>query len=273
VNTNITGPYATGDNPVDVFREKLDAAAADPCVCAVVVRINSPGGAAAATDMMWQELQQFRAHTRRPVVACLMDLGTGGAYYLATASDLIVAHPLTITGGIGVVINLYNLRDLMSTFNVIPQPIKSGANIDMGSANAALTPAARTLLQTMADEFHRRFKDVVRQQRPGLAADETVFDGRVFTAREALGVGLIDRVGYLEEAITAARELAGCPNAGAVVLHRCNDPARTAYATTPNVPLQATLVPVSVPGIDRSRLPTFWYVWQPDPTLERLTGR
>src|SRR5262245_61386728 len=107
VNANLTGPYSAGDNPVDLFREKLDAASADPCVCAVVLRLNSPGGSVAASDMMWQELQRFRERTRRPVVACLMDLGTGGAYYLATACDQIVAHPLTVTGGIGVVLNLY----------------------------------------------------------------------------------------------------------------------------------------------------------------------
>src|SRR5262249_47298482 len=104
LNQNLTGPYSTGENPVDLFREKLDRAAADPCVCALVVRINSPGGAVTAADVMWRDLRQFHLKTRRPVVACLMDLGCGGAYYLATAADVIVAHPTTITGGIGVLI-------------------------------------------------------------------------------------------------------------------------------------------------------------------------
>src|SRR5438067_5082987 len=89
LNTNLTGPFATGDNPVDIFREKLDAAAADPLTVALVVRLNSPGGSVTATDVMWSELQCFRSRTGKPVVACLMDLGAGGAYYLATASDLI----------------------------------------------------------------------------------------------------------------------------------------------------------------------------------------
>jgi protease-4 len=274
LNTNPTGPYSAGENPLDLFREKLDAAAADSNVCAVVVRINSPGGAVAPTDMMWRELLVFRSRTHRPVIACLMDLATGGAYYLATACDVIVAHPVTITGGIGVVLNLYNLHDFMSTFNVVDQSIKAGANTDAGTMTKALTPQARDLLQKMADEFHDRFKAVVQQQRRSLdLAGGTTFDGRVFTAPEALQRGLIDRIGYLEDAIATARQLAGQPEARVVLFHRCNDPARTPYATTPNMPLQATLFPWSMPGAERSRLPTFLYLWQPDPTLERLGGK
>jgi protease-4 len=274
VNQDLTGLFSTGENPVDVFREKLDAAAADPGVCAVVVRINSPGGGVTATDLMWRELQTFRIKTKRPVVACLMDLGCGGAYYLATASDLILAHPTTVTGGIGVVLNLYNLRDFMGTFNVVSQSIKAGPNIDMGSAVAPLTQESKRLLQTMADEFHQRFRAVVQQQRPQVeAAEGTTFDGRVFTAQQALERHLVDRIGYLEDAITAAGQLAGEPEARPVLFHRCNDVARTPFATTPHVPLQSTMIPVSIPGVERSRLPTFLYMWEPDPTLERLGNK
>ncbi|HEY1861632.1 MAG TPA: S49 family peptidase [Gemmataceae bacterium] len=274
LNTNLTGPYSSGDNPVDLFREKLDAAAADPCTVALVVRINSPGGSVAATDMMWSELQCFRDKTRRPVVACLMDLGTGGAYYLATASDRIVAHPTTITGGIGVVLNLFNLDDIINALNITPQPIKAGAKIDLGTTTRALKPDEEALLQGLADEFHTRFRDVVRQQRPQLdTAPADTFDGRIFSAAQAAKRGLVDQVGYLRDALALARELANQPNAGAVILHRRNDAARTPFATTPNIPLQANLFPVSMPGLDRSKLPTFLYMWLPDPALERLSGK
>lgn len=274
LNTNLTGPYASGDNPVDVFREKLDAAMADPCCAALVVRINSPGGSVTATDMMWRELQWFRQKTRRPVVACLMDLACGGAYYLATASDLIVAHPTTVTGGVGVVLNLYNFRDAMGTFSLVDQSIKAGPNIDLGSALKPLPEQAEKLLQEMADELHGRFREVVRNRRSGLLAmDDTTLDGRVFLASKALERGLVDRIGYLPDAIAAARELASQPQAGTVLLHRTGDVARTPFATTPNIPFQASLLPFSVPGLERSKLPTFLYLWQPDPTLERLSGR
>jgi len=274
LNTNLTGPYSSGDNPVDLLREKLDAAAADPCNVALVVRINSPGGSVTATDIMWRELQRFREHTHRPVVACLMDVGTSGAYYLATASDLIIAHPTSITGGIGVVLNLFNLEDTMNVLNITTQSIKAGKRIDIGTVTAALAPEEKTLLQQIADEFHERFRSVVRQQRPKLdPVDSAIFDGRVFTASQALKYGLIDRIGYIDEALAAARELAGQPRANTVVLHRCGDTARTPFATTPNVPLQANLFPFSLPGLERNKLPAFLYMWSPDPTLERLSGK
>jgi protease IV len=273
LDQSLAGPLSAGDNPVAVFREKLDAAAAQPAVCAIVLRINSPGGGVTATDLMWQELRLFKARTSRPVVACLLDLGTGGAYYLATAADVILATPTTITGGIGVIWNSYNLKDLMAQQNVIPQPIKAGKNIDMGTTAGALTPEARGLLQAMADEFHRRFQTVVREARPGLQKPEETFDGRVFTASQALERGLIDHLGYLEDALARARDLARQPQAPAVLFHRKGDPAHSVYAVTPTVPLPSEFFPVSIPGIDRSRLPTFLYMWQPEPTLEKLGGR
>lgn len=275
LNMDMTGMYSLGENPVSLFREKLDAIAADPSVAAVVVRINSPGGGATATDIMWRDLQAFRANTHRPVIACLMDVGAGGAYYLATASDAIIAHPTSITGGIGVILNRYNLSGAIGYFSMQALLIKSGKHIDLG--NEVVTepsPERRQLLQQIADELHQRFRQVVTQARPSInTADSELFDGRIFTAQQALQHHLIDRIGYLDDAIAAARDLAHTGPARVVLYHRCNDRAHTAYAVTPNVPLQNTVVPVNVPGLDRSRLPTFLYMWQPDPTLEKLSGR
>ena len=139
--------------------------------------------------------RHFRETTHRPVVACFMDLGTGGAYYLATASDVIVAHPTTITGGIGVVLNLFNLEDAINVLNVTTQSIKAGAKIDVGSVTRALEPDEEALLQRLADGFHERFRAVVRRQRPHLdAASKDSFDGRVFSAAEAQKRGLVDQV-------------------------------------------------------------------------------
>jgi protease-4 len=274
LNTDFTGPYSLGEDPVDLFREKLDAIACDDSVRAVVLRVNSPGGSVTATDIMWRDLGAFRARTHKPVVACLLDLGTGGAYYLATASDLIVAHPTTVTGGIGVILNLFNLRDLLAQYNILPQEIKAGRYIDMGTSLRNLPADVRELFQAMADEYHTRFKEVVRQARPGVdPANGTTFDGRVFTAAQALDRRLIDRIGYLEEAVAAARDLSGAGDARVVVYHRCNDPARSPYAVTPNSPLQAAALPLNLPGLDRSRLPAFLYLWQPEPAIERLGGK
>ncbi len=208
------------------------------------------------------------------MIACLVDLGTSGAYYLATACDLILAHPTTVTGGIGVVLNLYNLEDAMNVLNIVSQAIKAGEKIDLGTVTREMKAEETALLQEMANEFYDRFREVVRRQRKQVdPTNKTTFDGRVMTATQALKVGLIDQVGYLKDALALARERAGQPDAGAVLLHRTGDVARTPYATTPNYPLHVNLFPASLPGLDRSKLPTFLYMWQPDPTLERFSGK
>jgi protease-4 len=185
-----------------------------------------------------------------------------------------VAHPTAITGGVGVILNLYNLQDVMAQFNVVGVPIKSGDNIDMGSPIRAQPDEVRAMLQTMANEFHQRFRSAVEQARPEHDPNHPEdFDGRVFTASQAYHRRLIDMIGYLDDAVTTARQAAVRPGARVVLLHRRVDRARSPYAVTPNVPLQGSALPVSVPGFERSRLPTFLYLWQPDPTLERWGGR
>lgn len=274
LNADFTGLGSLGENPVSLFRERLDAIEHDPCVAAVVVRINSPGGGVTATDIMWHDLQNFRRCTGLPVIACLLDLGAGGAYYLATAADQILAHPTTVTGGIGVIFNRYNMQDAMAQFNVVGTPIKAGTNIDLGTPIKPLDEEQRKLLQAMADEFHQRFKNVVAQGRPDVdLEDKTNFDGRVFTAKQACDRGLIDEVGYLDDALNMARRMAcsRCPEV--VFYHRTSDPARSLYSITPNAPFQNTLIPLSVPGFDRARLPSFLYMWEPEPTMEKMVGR
>lgn len=274
LNLNMTGMGSIGENPVAVFREKLDQVAADPCYCAVVLRINSPGGGVTASDIMWHDLRAFQARTRLPVVACLMDLATGGAYYLATSADHIVAHPTTLTGGIGVIMNLYNLKDALAYFNIVAEPVKAGVHTDLGTPVEPLSEEGREILQRIAEQFHGRFQEVVRMGRPRHdPARQEDFDGRIFTAAEALDRGLVDSVGYIDDAVALARQMGKCPTASVVLLRRCGDPARSPYAVTPNVPLQGGLLPMSIPGMDRSQLPTFLYLWQPEPTLERRASR
>ena len=276
LNTNLTGPYSSGDNPIDLFREKLDAAQSNPRCVAVVLRLNSPGGSVTATDVMWRELIAFKEKTHKPVVGCLMDLGCGGGYYLATACDHIVAHPTSVMGGIGVLLNLYNFHGTLQLAKAEYLSIKSKASprIDLDYHLGLLGEEDKELLIALANEFHDRFKTVIKERRPAVKADDASnFDGRVFSARQALERGLIDRIGYLPDALESARQLAKAPGAAAVILHRRGDFARTPYATTPNVPLQSGLLPISLPGADRSKLPNFLYLWQPDPSIERLSGK
>ena len=133
-----TGFGSLGENPVALFRERLDAIEHNRRVRAVVLRIHSPGGSVTATDIMWRDLAAFKCRTHLPVVACLMDVAAGGGYYLATGADCIVAHPTTVTGAIGCILNVYNLQDLMAQFNIVGIPIKAGKNVDLGSPVKAI---------------------------------------------------------------------------------------------------------------------------------------
>jgi protease-4 len=275
LNTPFVGPLSVGENPVALFREKLEAIACDRTIKAVVLRINSPGGGVAACISMRHDLERFKERTSLPVVACLLDTATGGAYYLATAATQVVAGPATVTGGIGVILNLYNLQDTMALINVSPQFIKAGKLTDLGGPTHLMTKDEKAILQAMGDEFHTQIIADVKRSRPA-ATDDAVFDGRVFTGAQAQAKGLVDAIGDLDQTLQVAAELA-CPGTTArpcvVMYRRGNDPARSVYAVTPNVPLQGTGLLPSVPGIDRAKLPTFLSVWPPEPSLEKQSGK
>ncbi|QEH32607.1 Putative signal peptide peptidase SppA [Aquisphaera giovannonii] len=275
LNQNREGLYDSSENPVAGFREKLEAARADGRVAAIVVRIHSPGGGVTACDIMAAELDRFKERTRKPVVACLMDVATSGAYYLAVGGDRIVAHPTTITGGIGAVFNHVNLADAMAQLNVVDDPIKAGPLVDMGSVTRPLDDPTRVLLQEMADDFAQRFMDRVSRHRPALNdADRKVLaDGRVLAAAQAQKLHMVDRLGYLDDAIAEAEGLAGASNAEVILFSRGASPARSPYAIAPGPPRLNDMVPLSYPGLDRAKLPTFLYLWQPDPTLPRTNPR
>ncbi len=274
VNADMTGLGSAGENPVSLFHERLDAVQQDRSVRAVVIRINSPGGGVTATDIMWHDLQQFRDCTKLPVVSCVLDVGAGGAYFLATASDQIVAHPTSVTGGIGVILNLYDFSLMLEHYQILSVPVKAGPNIDMGSPLRELGDERRAMLQKMADEYHRHFKQVVKRARPSIDTTlSSTFDGRVFTATQALNRRLIDQVGYLDDAVETARRLAGVGDAKVAMYHRCSDRARSPYAITPNIPLHTSALPLSIPAFDRTKMPTFLYLWQPEPTMEKMVGR
>ncbi len=277
LNTPFVGPLSVGENPVALFREKLDAIETDPCVKAVVLRVNSPGGSVSACITMRRDLERFKTRTHLPVVACLMDTGTGGAYYLASAADQVVAGPATVTGGVGVILNLFNLRDLMAMYNVLPQPIKAGEFVDIATSARPLKEAEKELLQAMANEFHKQLQTDIRKSRPVIRLDEgKTFDGRIFTGSQAVTRGLVDRVGDLDEAIQIAGQL-GCPSATerpqVVLYRRTNDPANSVYAITANIPLQGAGLLPNLPGLERSKLPTFLSMWQPELTMEKLSGK
>lgn len=265
------GLGTTGENPIALFREKLDQVRADSSIGALVLRINSPGGGVTASDIMCHELVRLKQERNLPIIASLGVVGTGGAYYLANHCDAIVAHPTSIVGGIGVILNAYNLEDTMGQFNILGVPIKSGDKIDAGTPQRPIDDEELAMLQGIADSFHQRFIDQVSSARPQLlVAGEHWKDGQIMTGEQAAALGLVDTVGYLDTAITLAEgQLGGSTKPQVVLYRREGQEAYTPMDSEPQFNPAPSLFPIHLPGLSRSEMPTFLYMWQPDPKMAK----
>src|SRR5918996_5775774 len=243
-------------------REELTKAAKDPKVRALVVRINSPGGTVTASDIVFRELAEFRRTSRVPVVATMLDVAASGGYYVALAADTIVAHPTSVTGSIGVIMISLNAEGLMQKIGLATAAIKSGERKDMGSPFRALTPEERQIFQSVIDDLHRQFvaKVVERRKLPATTA-AALADGRIYTADQALGHKLVDRVGYVPDAIDVARRAAGLDEARVIVYRRPREYRATYYARTETdagaFATVSQLAGLAGPG------PKFLYLWMP----------
>jgi protease-4 len=262
LNARTSSFLGGGDNPMSVFRERLDAAADDKRVKAVVLRINSPGGAVTASDIMYQEVLNFRRDTGIPVVACMMDVAASGAFYLAMACDKVYAHPTTVTGSIGVIMSLYNATGLFAKLGVSSDPIKSGPNKDIGNPGHPMTEEQRAIFQSMVDSFYNQFVQVVVKGRhlPEERVRELA-DGRIYTGLDAKNLGLVDEVGYLDDAIQAAMDMACIKDARIIAYDRCGGYRGSIYAGMPKIPSEINLK-FDLPGLN---LPSagFMYLWEP----------
>jgi len=232
VNARTGGLLGGGSNPVDDLTRRLDAAAADPRVAAVILRINSPGGTVTASDMMYREVKRYRARTGKPVVALIMDVGASGGYYLACAASEVMAYPTSVTGSIGVILQTLSLRPALDRWGVEAQALVSGPHKAGGSPLETLDEEQRAVLQGLVDDFFAGFRDVVRDARPGIAADrfDTVTDGRVFTGTQAQTEGLVDSLGDIRDAFARAQTLAGVEHADLVIYHGPLSSPATPYA-------------------------------------------
>jgi protease-4 len=203
----------------------LRLAEQDDQIKVVLLKIDTPGGTTTASDMLYHEIVAFKQRTGKQVVVSMMNLATSGGYYVALPADLIMAHPTTVTGSVGVILMRPDVSGLMENIGVAVQVNKSGENKDMGSPFRAITPAEDNMLQELADALGRRFVDLVKRHRN--LDDErlaTVADARVFLADTALSAGLVDKIGYLQDAIDEAKAMADLDADARVVTYR-----RTVY--------------------------------------------
>lgn len=236
-------------------REVLDRARKDRNVKAVVLRINSPGGWVTASDTLYHELKKFKNETGVKVIAHILDAGTSGAYYAALSADRITAQPTSITGSIGVIMLRIDATGLMQKIGVQTLEISSGEQKGMGSPFRPISAEEKEIFQSMIDSLYGRFVGVVADERK--MAPERVrqlADGRVYTSQEAKDAGLIDDIGYLEDAFTQARKLANLERAKVVTYLRPGEYRSNIYSM--NL-ININLSDLAGPGV------RFTYLWWP----------
>lgn len=208
--------FSAGSNPVEMVHDSLEHARRDNNVKAVILEVNSPGGGITASDLIHHEIVEFRKQTKIPVVVYMKDLAASGGYYISAPCDVIVANRTTLTGSVGVIMQGFNLHGtLTEILKGRDATIKAGQNKDMGSMfadpDSAEAKESRRLLQALVDEMHAQFKAIVKEGRgTHLKPDwEAHCDGRILTAKQALELGFIDKIGYFDTAVAEAKRLSG----------------------------------------------------------------
>jgi len=195
----------SSDNIVSLLRSAAD----DPEIRAVVIRINSPGGTAAGSQEIGAEVDRFRK-TGKSIVVSMADVAASGAYLIACRADKILANPGTITGSIGVIIEVSDYSGLYNKIGVSSKTFKSGLHKDMGSANRTVTKDEQILFQTMVDEIYGDFVNYVAGGRKmELEKVKLLADGRIFTGTQAKQAGLVDSLGNYRDAVDLAGKLSG----------------------------------------------------------------
>ena len=200
----------------DFVKRQIDRIREDESVVAVVARINSPGGTVTASDYIHHHLHKLVEDRDLPLVVSMGSVCASGGYYVAMAvgpqEDSIFAERATWTGSIGVIMPHYDLSGLLARVDVEDDSITSGELKDMGTPTKPMTPEERAVLQELVMESFEEFKEIVLAGRPKLKDKPedlaVITTGRIFTAQQALDRGLVDKIGFLEEAIERAAELA-----------------------------------------------------------------
>lgn len=267
LNGEMPGLLRRGENPVSMFVEKLNAAEADKNVKGIVLRINSPGGTVTASEIMHHEIERYKAETGEPVVTVMTDVAASGGYYIACATDYIIAYPSSVTGSIGVIMQMFNVAGTMQKLGITGDAIKSGENKDAGSPFREMEPDEREIFQGLVMQFYERFVAVVHRGRPAIPEDRlrTLADGRVYSAPQALEAGLIDRIGSIYDAIEEVRTRAGLEDYRLVGFERPFGWKPNVYAEAPEPAApQVNMINITLPDwLSSLSTPRFMYLWSP----------
>ena len=249
------------------IKEELQKAEGDSSIAGMVITIDSPGGSVTATDIIYHELMQYKKKAGVRIVACLTGTATSGGYYVASAADEIIAHPTSVTGSIGVIVMKFNVEKFLSKIGIQEETIKSGEKKDIWSPFRPSTPEEKDIIQTIINTFHERFVKVVFAGRQPLLSKEEIerlADGRIFTADQALDLKLVDRVGYLDDAVEEMKKSLKLKEAKVVTYNRPGSYKGTIYSGLPDISRkEINLVAINEDGLSSISGAQFMYLWRP----------
>jgi len=243
---------------------QLHKAQKDKQIKAVLLKINSSGGTITASDLLYHEIAQYKLYSGNKIIVSMMDLAASGGYYVALPADLIMAHPTTITGSVGVIFIQPKVHQLMEKVGLGVDIKKFGKNKDMGSPFRESNVEERFLMQKTVNTFGERFISLVQKHRRlDTAALAEVSTARVFLADEALQMKLIDKIGYLNDAILETKKLAGLPDDARLVVYRYTETPNDNYYNSADASaarLPVSLVHIELPEILQAKA-GFYYLW------------
>jgi protease IV len=259
----------TGKEPslVQEVVAQLRLAEKDLEVKAILLKVSSPGGTVTASDLLYHEIMALKERKKTKIVVMMMSTAASGGYYVSLPGDVIYAHPTTITGSIGVIFLRPTVTTLMDKIGVTVEINKTGKNKDMGSPYRTASADEKEIFTGLIDKMGKRFIDLVSKHRkidqPQLAE---VASARIFLAEEALSLKLIDKIGYLPEALKEAKKQAGLSeNAKVVIYRRAASPDENIYSAAPTGEGTAKPSLIDLPLTDL--FPTlqagFYYLWAP----------
>ncbi|MHC4266836.1 MAG: signal peptide peptidase SppA [Planctomycetota bacterium] len=247
---------------VDSVKQQLEQARNDNDVKIVILEINSPGGGITASDIIYKEIIEFKQETNKKVIVIMQDVAASGAYYISAAADKIMSHPTTVTGSIGVIMPLINIANLVEKFDIEDTSIKSGKMKNIGSPLKKMSDEERKVLQDIVNEMYTRFLNIIVDGRKMEIEDvRKLADGRIYTGKQALDNGLIDQLGYIDDAITLAKEIAGIHEAKIIKYKKMFNLAEIFASSLDNMFGDRTIKIGIHTAVTDNDFPRFMYLW------------
>jgi protease-4 len=246
---------------------QLKMADKDDEIRCALIKVDSPGGTTTASDMLYNEILSFKKKTGKKIVVVMMDIAASGGYYISLPADVILAHPTTVTGSVGVIFMRPRVTGLMDKIGLEMTVNKYGENKDMGSPFRQPSEKEQAIFQSVTDGLGKRFLNLVAKHRE--LSDEhlsSISTARIYLADEALALGLVDKIGYLDDALQEAKKISGLPdNAKVVVYRRSEFPNDNLYNPSTAKASETTrpLLDLGVADAVNHLKPGFYYIWAP----------